>query len=368
MITGDHAATALAIAKQAGIASDDVVTGKELAELDEAAFAQRIAHTNVFARIMPEQKLRLVQAFAKSGEIVAMTGDGVNDAPSLKAAHIGVAMGGRGTDVAREAAALVLLDDNFASLVTGVRLGRRIADNLRKAIGYILAVHVPIAGMSLIPVLFGWPLVLGPIHVVFLELIIDPVSSIVFEAEPEERGLMSRPLRDASAPLFDAELLTHGVLQGAVVLAAALGIYYLGVGDARGEEVSRAMAFVALVLGNLGLVFTNRSSTSSAILVCGPIARSPWCSRSRFRPWRSRCGSLGSTKSSASRRWLGRVWRRPRARRWPRRSSMTSSGSFGGVLFPRPVSNRPGRARSLPRTCRKPRPHTKGLRDEPASY
>ena len=267
MITGDHAATALAIAKQAGIASDDVVTGKELAELDEAAFTQRIARTSVFARIMPEQKLRLVQAFAKGGEIVAMTGDGVNDAPSLKAAHIGVAMGGRGTDVAREAAALVLLDDNFASLVTGVRLGRRIADNLRKAIEYILAVHVPIAGMSLIPVLFGWPLVLGPIHVVFLELIIDPVSSIVFEAEPEEAGLMSRPPRKVDAPLFDTELLTHGVLQGAVVLAAALGIYYLGVGDARGEEVSRCMAFVTLVLGNLGLVFTNRSSSSSAILV-----------------------------------------------------------------------------------------------------
>ena len=267
MITGDHAATARAIAKQAGIASDDVVTGKELAALEDAAFAERIARTSIFARIMPEQKLRLVQAFAKSGEVVAMTGDGVNDAPSLKAAHIGVAMGGRGTDVAREAAALVLLDDNFASLATGIRLGRRIADNLRKAIGYILAVHVPIAGMSLIPVLFGWPLVLGPIHVVFLELIIDPVSSIVFEAEPEEPGLMSRPPRKADAPLFDAELLSHGVLQGAVVLAAALGVYYLGVGDAHGEEVSRCMAFVTLVLGNLGLVFTNRSSSSSALFV-----------------------------------------------------------------------------------------------------
>ena len=265
MITGDHAATALVIAKQAGIAADDVVTGKELADLDQAAFIQRIARTSVFARIMPEQKLQLVQAFAKSGEIVAMTGDGVNDAPSLKAAHIGVAMGGRGTDVAREAAALVPLDDNFASLVTGVRLGRRIADNLRKAIGYILAVHVPIAGMSLIPVLFGWPLVLGPIHVVFLELIIDPVSSIVFEAEPEEAGVMSRPPRKADAPLFDAALLTHGVLQGAVVLCPALGVYYLGVGDARGEEVSRAMAFVTLVLGNLGLVFTNRSNSTSAV-------------------------------------------------------------------------------------------------------
>ena len=267
MITGDHPATALAVARDAGISSDDVLTGQELAALDEAGFQRRLARTNVFARIMPEQKLRLVQAFAKAGEVVAMTGDGVNDAPSLKAAHIGVAMGGRGTDVAREAASLVLLDDNFASLVTAVRLGRRIDDNLRKAIGYILAVHVPIAGMSLIPVLFGWAPVLGPIHVVFLELVIDPVSSIVFEAEPEEEGVMSRPPRKPYAPLFDSALLLHGILQGMVVLVAALGIFQLGVVDSHGEEVARCMAFVTLVLGNLGLVLTNRSTTSSAIRV-----------------------------------------------------------------------------------------------------
>jgi Ca2+-transporting ATPase len=264
MITGDHPATALAIAKQAGIEGDEVLTGAELEGLDQPQFAARLARTNVFARIMPEQKLRLVQAFAASGEIVAMTGDGVNDAPSLKAAHIGVAMGGRGTDVAREAASLVLLDDNFASLVTAVRLGRRIADNLRKAMGYILAVHVPIAGMSLLPVLFGWPMVLGPIHVVFLELVIDPVSSIVFEAEPEEEGLMDRPPRQPDAPLFDAPLLLHGLLQGAVVLAATLGVFQLGIGDDRGEEIARCMAFVTLVLGNLGLVLTNRSMKTSA--------------------------------------------------------------------------------------------------------
>ncbi len=214
MITGDHPATALAIARQAGI--------------------------------------------------VAMTGDGVNDAPSLKAAHIGVAMGGRGTDVAREAASLVLLDDNFASLVTAVRLGRRIADNLRKAMGYILAVHVPIAGMSLLPVLFGWPMVLGPIHVVFLELVIDPVSSIVFEAEPDEEGIMARPPRKPDAPLFDTALMLHGLLQGVVVMIAALGIFQLGIGDLHGEEVARCMAFVTLVIGNMGLVLTNRSLKTSA--------------------------------------------------------------------------------------------------------
>jgi Ca2+-transporting ATPase len=167
----------------------------------------------------------------------------------------------------REAASLVLLDDNFASLVTAVRLGRRIDDNLRKAIGYILAVHVPIAGMSLIPVLFGWPLVLGPIHVVFLELVIDPVSSIVFEAEPEEKDVMSRPPRKPDAPLFDTALLSRGLLQGAIVLIAALGVFRFGIWDAHSDAVARCMAFVTLVIGNLGLVLTNRSLTFSAARV-----------------------------------------------------------------------------------------------------
>jgi P-type Ca2+ transporter type 2C len=264
MITGDHPATALAIARQAGIVANDVLTGQAMLELDDEALRARLPRTCVFARIMPEQKLRLVQAFAADGEVVAMTGDGVNDAPSLKAAHIGVAMGGRGTDVAREAAALVLLDDDFTSLVTAVRLGRRIDDNLRKAISYILAVHVPIAGMSLVPVLLGWPLLLGPIHVVFLELIIDPVSSIVFEAEPEEAGVMARPPRDPKAPLFGPALLARGLLQGVVVLAAALAMFLVGANDPHGEGVARGMAFITLVLGNLGLVLTNRSINSSA--------------------------------------------------------------------------------------------------------
>ena len=300
MITGDHPATALAIAKQAGIKGDEALTGAELEGLDQAQFEARLAKTNVFARIMPEQKLRLVQAFAASGEIVAMTGDGVNDAPSLKAAHIGVAMGGRGTDVAREAASLVLLDDNFASLVTAVRLGRRIADNLRKAMGYILAVHVPIAGMSLLPVLFGWPMVLGPIHVVFLELVIDPVSSIVFEAEPEEDGLMARPPRKPDAPLFDAPLLLHGLLQGAVVMVAALGIFQLGIGDAHGEEVARCMAFVTLVIGNLGLVLTNRSMKTKRV---------PRADATQSRPGLRRHHDHGRTGALAVRALVARTVR-----------------------------------------------------------
>jgi Ca2+-transporting ATPase len=274
MITGDHPATARAIAAQAGIVSDGVLTGPEIAEMDAAALQSRLSDVAVFARIMPEQKLRLVQAYAAAGEVVVMTGDGVNDAPSLKAAHIGVAMGGRGTDVAREAAALVLLDDDFTHLVAAIRLGRRIDDNLRKAFGYILAVHVPIAGMSLVPVLLGWPLFLGPLHVVFLELIIDPVSSIVFEGEPEEDGVMTRPPRDPRQPLFDRGLLVRCFVQGMVVLAAVLAVYVSGIDGIQADRTARGAAFVTLVLGNLGLALTNRSGS-----------RSVW--RGMFRPNRA---------------------------------------------------------------------------------
>jgi P-type Ca2+ transporter type 2C len=259
MITGDHPVTALAIARQAGIETGNVLTGAEMAELDDGALRAAVAGTRVFARVMPEQKLRLVQAFTANGEVVAMTGDGVNDAPSLKAAHIGVAMGGRGTDVAREAASLVLLDDDFTSLVAAIRLGRRIDANLRKAFSYILAVHVPIAGMSLIPVLLGWPLMLGPVHVVFLEMIIDPASSIVFEAEAEDAAIMSRPPRKPGSALFSLGLLAGGLIQGATVLIASLLVFLLGTHGTGDESTGRAMAFIALVAGNLGLVLSNKA-------------------------------------------------------------------------------------------------------------
>ena len=195
MITGDYPATARAIARQAGLDAEDLVTGEELEQLSEAELARRVRTATVFARIMPEQKLRIVNALKANGEIVAMTGDGVNDAPSLKAAHIGIAMGGRGTDVAREASSIVLLDDDFGSIVKAVRLGRRIYDNLRKAMGFIFAVHVPIAGLALLPLLFGLPILFGPMHIAFLEMVIDPVCSLVFEAETEEDDVMRRPPR-----------------------------------------------------------------------------------------------------------------------------------------------------------------------------
>src|SRR6185369_14922157 len=185
MITGDYPGTAQNIARQIGLEpAGEVITGPELDRMSDAELQRRIDSVNIFARVVPEQKLRLVNALKANGEVVAMTGDGVNDAPALKAAHIGIAMGERGTDVAREAASLVLLDDDFSSIVEAVRQGRRIFDNLKKGMAYILAIHVPIAGMTLIPVLMEWPLVLLPVHIAFLHLIIDPACSIVFEAEP----------------------------------------------------------------------------------------------------------------------------------------------------------------------------------------
>jgi Ca2+-transporting ATPase len=259
MITGDYPVTAQHIARQVGLKPlDEIITGAELYDLSDTALRERIKTVNIFARVVPEQKLRLVNAFKENGEIVSMTGDGVNDAPALKSANIGIAMGGRGTDVAREAGALVLLDDDFSSIVKAIRLGRRIFDNLRKAMAYILAVHVPIAGLSLIPVLFGWPMVLLPVHVVFLELIIDPACSIAFEAEPEEPNVMRRPPRNRKEPLFNGRTIALSLLQGVAVLLVTLGIFGFTLNHGWTELEARSLAFVTLVIANLGLILSNR--------------------------------------------------------------------------------------------------------------
>ncbi|MEO8144283.1 MAG: cation-translocating P-type ATPase [Betaproteobacteria bacterium] len=265
MITGDYPATARAIARQAGLDAENLVTGDALGKLDEKELALRVRTATVFARIMPEQKLRIVQALKANGEIVAMTGDGVNDAPSLKAAHIGIAMGGRGTDVAREASSIVLLDDDFGSIVTAVRLGRRIYDNLRKAMGFILAVHVPIAGLALLPLLFGLPILFGPMHIAFLEMVIDPVCSLVFEAETEEDDVMRRPPRPPDEPLFSGPLIRWGLLQGAIALAVVAAIFVFALRRGMPDEEVRALAFFSLVLAIVALVFVNRSFSASPV-------------------------------------------------------------------------------------------------------
>ncbi|MEO7254412.1 MAG: cation-translocating P-type ATPase [Casimicrobium sp.] len=266
MITGDYPATAHAIAAQAGlkVGGGTVLSGDELSKLSDTELQARLKTVSVCARIAPEQKLRIVQALKADGEIVAMTGDGVNDAPALKAAHVGIAMGGRGTDVARESASLVLLDDNFASIVRAIRLGRRIFDNLQKSMSYLLAVHVPIAGIALLPVLFGWPTMLFPLHIAFLELVIDPACSLAFENEPAEPDIMQQPPRSTSAQLFGGPTLLFALIQGLGALAAVAGAYWWGLAHLP-EPQARAFAFCTLVIANLALILSNRSQHGSLL-------------------------------------------------------------------------------------------------------
>ena len=265
MITGDYPATAQAIAKQTGITSDEVVTGDQLTKLNDVELATQVRTATVFARIMPEQKLRIVNAMKANGEIVAMTGDGVNDAPSLKAAHIGIAMGGRGTDVAREASSIVLLDDDFGSIVTAITLGRRIYDNLRKAVGFIFAVHVPIAGLALLPLMFGLPILFGPMHIAFLEMVIDPVCSLVFEAETAEDDVMSRKPRAPEEPLFSKSMIIWSLFQGAVAFGLVASIFIMALNQGMPDTEVRALTFFSLVMTIVGLIFVNRSFSSSIV-------------------------------------------------------------------------------------------------------
>jgi Ca2+-transporting ATPase len=276
MITGDYPATASAIGSQAGLDSTEVLSGDAIESMSNELLAERVKTTCIFARIRPNQKLRIVECLKANGEIVAMTGDGVNDAPAIKAAHIGIAMGGRGTEVAREASSIVLLDDDFSSIVTTIRLGRRIYDNLRKAIEYIVAVHIPIAGLAVLPLLLGLPLMLTPIHIAFLEMIIDPACSLVFEAEAEEDDVMQRPPRDPKSPLLLRKRILWAVVQGLVALAILSGLLIAVSRAGMIEGDMRVLVFTSLVLINMGLILVNRSFKASLVRALIQPNRSLW--------------------------------------------------------------------------------------------
>jgi len=258
MITGDAPGTALAIARQAGLdAGAGALLGRELETMDEAALRDAVRRHGVFARVTPQQKLRLVRALQAGGEVVAMTGDGVNDAPALRAAHIGIGMGARGTDVAREAAALVLMHDDFDPLVQAVALGRRIFDNLRKVMLYIVAIHVPIAGLALLPLLFGLPPLLLPAHVALTEMVIDPMCTLGYERLPAEPAQMRQPPRPLAEPLIGRAQVLLGLAQGAGLLLACLAVYALALRQGQAADAARFLAFAALTAGNLVLALVN---------------------------------------------------------------------------------------------------------------
>ncbi len=266
MMTGDFAGTAQSIASQIGLESEGgIITGEELRNMSDLELKERASRANIFARMVPEQKLRVVNALKSSGQIVAMTGDGVNDAPSLKWADVGIAMGRRGTDVAREAASIVLLDDNFASIVASIRMGRRVFENIRKAVAFIIAVHVPIAGMAILPVVLGLPLVLLPAHIVFLELVIDPACALIFEAEPEEPNTMSKPPRSLDKTLFGFGEIARDSAQGLFALVFVFSSYWIAGHWELGPETARTVGFCSLVLSNLGLILVNRSRAKGFI-------------------------------------------------------------------------------------------------------
>ncbi len=270
MISGDNGITASSIAKQINMPnSDKIITGDELSKMSDEELCERVKDVSVFSRVIPEHKMRIVKAFKKNGEIVAMTGDGVNDAPALKYADIGIAMGKRGSEVSREAADIILLDDNFSTIVDTIKDGRRIYDNIRKAVGYVFTIHIPIAFAALFAPLLGInpaSLLLLPIHVVLLELVIDPTCSIVLERQPAEKDIMERSPRNPFEKLLTAKILFKSVMQGLVIFGASFGTYFAFLNQSPDNApLARAMGLTIILLANLLLVQVNSSNSEFAI-------------------------------------------------------------------------------------------------------
>ncbi len=264
MLTGDHPLTASSIAKKIGLQNpDQVITGTQIERLSDLELVELTKSMSVFSRVMPSQKLRLVELLKSAGEIVAMTGDGVNDAPALKSANVGIAMGGRGTDVAREASDVVLLDDDFSSIVEAIKTGRRVYTNIKNALIYLFAIHIPIAGMSVLPVLLGFPLVLLPAHIALLHLIIEPASSVAFEVEPASADVMKVKPRSSTGPLFNSDIWYSSLLRGVTLFLALALVYLISLWRNQGEEDARTLVFTALILSNTFLIFLSRGSKVS---------------------------------------------------------------------------------------------------------
>lgn len=269
MITGDNGITASAIAKQVGIPhSSDIITGDELNAMTDEKLKERIKDVSIFSRVMPEHKMRIVKAFKENGDVVAMTGDGVNDAPALKYADIGIAMGKRGSEVSREAADLILLDDNFSTIVDTIKDGRRIYDNIRKAIGYVFTIHIPIAFASLLAPMLdirSSMLLLLPVHVVLLELLIDPTCSIVLERQPAEIDIMERKPRNPKESILTASILIKSIIQGVVLFGASFAYYYLYLKNNPGQaEIARSIGLAIIMISNVLLVQVNSSESEFA--------------------------------------------------------------------------------------------------------